>query len=875
MKKVALILCLIGCVTTALARHGKGGYLVYQYLGAGTLPNTTKYKITVVHYVNCRETGFELGSVFVGIFNAGNNGIYETVEITRSSQQTIQKQRFDGCINPIPEVCFFLAFYVSTIDLPNNNTGYVLAEQECCRANGIVNIVNSGEEGSTNFNTIPGIINGVDYHTNSSPEMAIKDTAVICHNSPFELDFGTTDPDGDQLVYSFCNATLGGTRGNRQPNPPSHPPYESVDYPLPYSGVLPLGSGVGINAKTGLIKGIAPDATGTYTIAVCITEYRNGIAISSTKKEILITVADCTLSAATLAPSYINCDNYLFSFQNESYASNVSSYLWDFGTTVSDPALLTQPTPTFTYPDTGTYIIKLKVTSGSNCTDSATSTVKIYPGFSANFGVKGSCFQSPFLFTDSSYARWGEIIQYKWDLGDASTLADTSDKQNSSYQYTKPGNVTATLIVASDKGCIDTAVKTVAVNNKPQIILPFTDTLICRDDRLLIPVQTSGTSYQWKPVYNIDDANSSSPTVYPFDTIIYTLVVRDKQCIDSVNITVNVIDSVTLRLPSEIKLCATDSVQLQPVSDALYYSWRQSGNIISLSNRSIKNPTATPLQNTTYSVTASVGHCNATAQTNVLVSPYPAATVSNGASICYGKTVQLQAATLAAHYVWSPAASLSDANTLNPLAGPEITTDYILTVSDTLYCIKSVNDTVLIQVISLPQVDAGNDTSAVINQPLQLKATANEEASYRWAPLTGLYSNDVPNPSVVITDPAVRSLTYFVTATTPEGCAATDSVHIKIYTSQPDIFLPSAFTPDGDGRNDIFKPITAGIAQLRFFRVFNRLGQLMFETTKPGEGWNGNYNGKPQPSGTYVFAVAGSDYTGRVIVKKGTVVLVR
>lgn len=875
MKKVALILCLIGCVTTALARHGKGGYLVYQYLGAGALPSTSKYKVTVVHYVNCRETGFELGSVFVGVFNAGNNSIYQTVEISRSSQQTIQKSRFDGCINPIPEVCFFLAFYVTTIDLPNNNTGYVLAEQECCRANGILNIIGSGEVGTTNFNTIPGIINGVDYHTNSSPEMAIKDTAVICHSSPFELDFGTTDPDGDNLTYSFCSATLGGTRGDRQPNPPSHPPYTSVDYPSPYSGASPLGNGVSINSKTGLIKGIAPAATGTYTIAVCVTEYRNGVIISSTKKEILVTVADCTLSAATLAPSYINCDSYSFTFQNESYASNVSSYLWDFGTTVSNPGLLTQSTPEFTYPDTGTYTIKLKVTSGDNCTDSATSSVKIYPGFSASFTAKGSCFQSPFFFTDNSYVKWGKIIRYKWDFGDATTLADTSEKPNASYQYKTPGNVTATLIVASDKGCVDTAVKTVSVNNKPQIVLPFTDTLICRDDRLPIPVQTSGTSYQWTPAYNINNATVSNPVVYPFDTTIYTLVVRDKQCIDSVQLTINVIDSVTLRLPGEVKLCATDSIQLQPLSDALYFAWRELGDMVSLSSNNIKDPTVAPLQSTTYVVTASVGHCNATAQTNVLVSPYPSAVVSNSINICYGHTTQLHAVTKAAHYMWSPAASLSDANTLNPLAGPEVTTNYILTVSDTFYCIKSINDTVLVQVIPLVQVDAGNDTGAVINQPLQLQATAGEDASYRWTPLTGLYSNDVSNPTVVVTDPAIRSLTYFVTAITPEGCTGTDSVHVKIYTSQPDIFIPSAFTPDGDGRNDIFKPIAAGIAQLRFFRVYNRLGELMYETAKTGEGWNGIYKGKLQPPGTYVFAAEGSDYKGRIIFKRGTVVLIR
>ncbi len=875
MKKAVLILCLIVCATAAFARHGKGGYLVYKYLGAGANPNSSRYQITVVHYVNCEEVEFELSGVYVGIFDGASRTFISSVNINRTDQRYIQKQQFDGCINPVPEVCFFLAFYVTTIDLPNNNNGYVLAEQECCRANGIANIINSGEIGTTNSNSIPGIINGVDYHTNSSPDIVIKDTVVICHSSPFELPFGTTDPDGDKLTYSFCSADGGGTRGDRQPNPPSTPPYISVDYSSPYSGTSPLGNNVTIDEKTGLIKGMAPQATGIYNIAVCITEYRNGVAIATTKKEILVTVADCTLSAAALQPVYINCNSFSFTFQNESYASNVSSYLWDLGTAVSSDSLLTQPTPTFTYSDTGTYHIKLVVTSGTNCADSATSVIKIYPGFSAGFTVAGSCYQSPFVFTDTSYAKYGVINYHKWNFGDISTLADTSNQKNPMYQYPVAGNVMATLIVASDKGCIDTATKTIAVNNKPQIIFPFTDTLICKDDKLPIPVQSSGTMFSWTPVYNISNAGISSPVVYPFDTTIYTLVVRDKQCIDSVKLTVNVIDSVTLQLPSQIKLCATDSVQLSPVSNALYYSWRESNGMQTVSNPSAKNPSAAPLQSTVYFVTASVGHCNANAKTNVLVSPYPTATVSGAASVCFGNTVQLHAGTTAAHYTWNPASLLTGANTLNPLAGPQQTTAYILTISDTFYCLKSVADTLLVQVIPLPVVSAGDDTVAVIGEPLQLTATANEEASFIWFPSNNISNNSVYNPVVIVNNPAVNSLTYFVTATTAKGCATTDSVHIKIYKTKPNIVIPTAFSPNADGRNDVFKPIAIGIAQLLFFRVFDRYGKLLFQTKNIGEGWNGLFDGKLQPPGTYVFEVEGSDYEGKIITKKGTVVLIR
>ncbi len=126
---------------------------------------------------------------------------------------------------------------------------------------------------------------------------------------------------------------------------------------------------------------------------------------------------------------------------------------------------------------------------------------------------------------------------------------------------------------------------------------------------------------------------------------------------------------------------------------------------------------------------------------------------------------------------------------------------------------------------------------------------------------------------ITITNSSPSSLTYFVTATTSQGCAAADSVHIKVYKTKPDIFVPSAFTPNGDGRNDLFMPVAVGIARLYFFRIIDRWGNLLFETKTIGAGWDGLYNGKLQPPGTYVFEVKGSDYEGNIIEKRGTVVL--
>src|SRR3954454_7126380 len=234
MKKVLLYLILLSLSTAALARHGKGGYLIYQYLGAGSSPGTSRNKITVLHYVNCQEVQFETGLVYVGVFNAATNAFKYTIAIYSPTRQIVTKQTFNPCINPAPEVCYYQFPYSTVVDLANNNEGYILTEQECCRALSIVNVLNSGQTGSTNTNTIPGVINGVTYRKNSSPIPALKDTVVICHNSYFQIDFGSFDPDGDNLTYEFCAAEGGGTITNRQPNPPDQPPYHSINYTSGY-----------------------------------------------------------------------------------------------------------------------------------------------------------------------------------------------------------------------------------------------------------------------------------------------------------------------------------------------------------------------------------------------------------------------------------------------------------------------------------------------------------------------------------------------------------------------------------------------------------------------------------------------------------------
>ncbi|RYZ18201.1 MAG: gliding motility-associated C-terminal domain-containing protein, partial [Chitinophagaceae bacterium] len=111
---------------------------------------------------------------------------------------------------------------------------------------------------------------------------------------------------------------------------------------------------------------------------------------------------------------------------------------------------------------------------------------------------------------------------------------------------------------------------------------------------------------------------------------------------------------------------------------------------------------------------------------------------------------------------------------------------------------------------------------------------------------------------------------YILTTTTAEGCTARDTVLIKTFVG-PAIYVPSAFTPNGDGKNDVLRPVYIGIKEVKQFSVFNRWGQKVFGTKDSGAGWQG----KGFQPDSYVWVVEAVDATGKPMVKKGTVILIR
>ncbi len=884
MKKLLAAFMIVLCAMPVYARHIRGGELSYKYVGPGTSANTSVYLLRLKLYIDCNanDPGQNETTAPFTVFTRLDNAQYSTITAGKVSESIISYDPASNpCItNPPLDICYKLKYFEATVELPDNAAGYTISYQRCCRIENIENIAGaSGNYGATYTCDIPGTgVLPLPRH-NSSPVIAGNDAVAICAGSGFSFDFSATDPEGDSLVYSLCNAYRGGGTGTSAngtclncvaPSPAAAPPYVSVPYEPPYSGANPLGLTASINPQTGIISGIAPSVSAQYVITGCIYEYHDGVLINVHRKDIHLKVSDCNPLKAFLKPDYDYCDDFLVAFKNEQTNPAGTVYIWQFGDgTKTDTSLDAIGLIEHQFADTGTYTIKLKVILAGQCLDSTTTLAKVYPGFYPGFTVTGSCLFTPLQFTDTTKTKYGVVNAWRWNFGDETTAADTARTNNPQWKFGTLGVKTAELIVQSNKGCIDTVSVQLEVRDKPQITLPFQDTLICSNlpiqDTLMLQASGNG-SFSWTPLTRIINENTATPLVFPTSTTVYQVQLNENGCINTDTVRVRVVDHVTLDAGPDSTICLTDAVTLNPSTNALAFAWSPASTF---SNATVKNPLVTPVGTTVYQLVGSIGKCSLADNVTIRTVPYPGANAGPNQTICFGDTAQLEANINGSSFNWTPAYSLINASSLTPSAHPIATTAYILAVYDVLGCPKPKLDTVLVTVRPPIIAFAGKDTSVIVNQPLKLTATG--APLFLWTPPDLLDRADVQSPTALFPNSGVYA--YAVKAYTEDNCFAIDTIQIKVFKTAPDIFVPNAFTPGGT-QNNLFRPIPVGIAKFDYFRVFNRWGLMVFSSAD-GTGWNGSYGGREQAAGSYVWVVQGRDFTGKTVTKKGVMVLIR
>ncbi|MFB6455133.1 PKD domain-containing protein [Chitinophaga sp. Hz27] len=878
MKKLLFILICVMCSTLAVhAKHIIGGQVYYKFVRREANGDYT-YHVTMRLYRIC-DHGSNIAemptTVYLTAYNKDDNQQYGKYTVTRSDFQEKNLGQVDPCIVNPPPVCFQVASFETDITVPINTKGYVVAFQSCCRDNFMVNIVsdpipgqaNNYGTGATYFTELPGTNNGIP--GNSSPVFNKEEATLVCANKPFTYDFSASDPDGDELHYQFCDAYKGGSTTDGRtgiPDPAVAPPYDFVQYVSPYTGAAPLGPDVKIDPNTGIISGTAPNP-GKYVVTVCVNEYRNGVLIGTLRKDFHVNVTTCVKQVvASMPDKYADCRSYTVTFLNSSTLGK--PYTWDFGD--GTPLFTTtdqSPLP-HTYAAPGLYTAKLWVDKASNCGDSAIAKVYVYPRFNAAFSTDGSCIQRPVKFNDRSTLDMGTVAYYKWNFG-TGVAADTANGANPTFQYKTPGNYQVILFARTSNGCEQFDTVNVSVYDKPPIFAT-SDTLLCAKDSLkLWATSTSQGTYSWMPSnYKILFPNTANPIVFPQKDTTYTVTFTDmQQCTNTKAVFIDRIDTLMVKTMKDSSLCTGDQITLYGTSDGPYdFTWRDlNNNTVVGKNLAITITPPPPARK--YELLAELGKCYTKDTVSFKIVDPPQVSAAPDTSICSGSKVLLRASG-GAYYRWSPSFYVDSPRAAITWAKPVDTTLFTVTVTDTLGCPKPVTATANVAVVPPVRAFAGNDTIIMLGHPFQLHATGG--VRYTWAPPTGLNNIRISDPTTTNN----KDIRYIVTAYTQEGCSGTDDILVR-FIAGPDIYIPNAFSPNGDGLNDIFRPLPVGIVKMNYFRVYDRWGKLMYSSTEYMKGWDGTVNGNPAGIGTYVWIVEGVDINQNTISQKGTVTLVR
>ncbi len=577
--------------------------------------------------------------------------------------------------------------------------------------------------------------------------------------------------------------------------------------------------------------------------------------------------------------------NVQFTDGSISVGGPIKSWSWNFGDAYCSAANDTSSlqNPNHTYTKSGCYTVTLTAINLSGCSQSMTATNYICittPATSFTASDTNACLGNQICFTtpttDIGYT-------YSWNFGDAASgVNNTSTLFNPCHVYNANGNYTVTLKVTAANGCDSILTKTNYINvSKPVANFGAQGTTISNCLPLVVNFVDSSHSNIVSWNWNFGDGNTSTDQnpshIYSIPgTYTVTLIVTNAGgCSDTlikVNyvVTTSPIESFTF---TPGKGCYPLEVCFKANIPTNYtYIWNY-GNTTSgplpKGDSTCYNYTVPGIYYPSLILQDSLGCTFPFNSPDSVVVEGALAQVDPAQNICAGSSEQLDASG-GLFYHWFPPEGLSNPSISDPIASPTVTTVYNVVVSDGVCASDTAN--VLVTVYPNPAFDAGKDQTIISGQSVLLGQTSPDfTGTFSWTPDLWLSCDNCQNPT---TKPD-STITYFVTLTNQFGCRTSDSVTITVLCPGDILFIPNAFTPNGDGLDDVFYVHSIGIMQLNYFRVFDRWGQLVFETNNFDVGWDGTFKGQKLPPAVYVYDLSIICSTGSTIEKKGNVTLIR
>jgi gliding motility-associated-like protein len=799
-----VLFCLL--IGNARATHIVGGEMGYKYLG------NNQYRIRLDLYIDCQNGNPSAiqsdATAYIGVFNGQTRNMIGGYpkQVNRQGPKRVVKTNYN-CIVQAPNACVDQYWYEVTFTLPPITGGYYISFQRCCRNGSINNLVDPGGTGANYWTLIPDARTLSNKKENNSAVFKELPPNFLCTNTPLKFDHSAIDDDGDSLVYELFRPYTGGTTNAPRPDQGANgdlqmPPFSQITWGAGYIDTNPINGNppLQIDSKTGYLT-LTPTKTGQFVVGILVKEYRNGQLIGTTRRDYQFNVQSCVIDvvASYFVPTFI-C-GYQYKFQNKS--TSAQRYHWDFGIDSLKTDTSNLPSPTFTFPHAGKFKVKLYAYK-NKCLDSFLAYVTVIEPL------------KPKLPADTIICPGGSVKlksnikaeAYKWSTG------QTTDSIITKLEGWVYLDVYSKICYWRDsmKITIDRA-----------IVNALGDTTICSNDPINRDIYGAPgmAKYTWS-----NGATTRITTVKKTGKYYLTGETVNK-CIS--------IDSVTVSQYSPVKVVVGDTTVCPSVVVTFDSKINTGGNTSVVWSDGASGRTANISSPGLYWVKVTVGLCSTRDTFKLTNFPYE---FKMGNDLRYCEkidttlTITLPNVT---QVVWN-----------REITGPvfRLTAPgkVVVELHNSYGCPEK--DSIDVKLFPNPIVDLGPDTSLCLSETPTLDAGPGM-ISYLWN--TGATSQKIIG---------YDSGLYWVKVKDPEGCVNRDSVNLnKRKDAFPSIiFMPNAFTPNGDGRNDMY-PMNQYMVKGSLYNVklFNRWGEKIAEFTNPDMNWDGNINGKPAPEGVYIF----------------------
>ena len=424
---------------------------------------------------------------------------------------------------------------------------------------------------------------------------------------------------------------------------------------------------------------------------------------------------------------------------------------------------------------------------------------------------------------------------YRWQDGSADSM----------YSVTRPGLYHVTAV----NGCGSVFSDSIEVSDHPPIPISIgPDRFKCNNDTLKLRATDGFINYKWSANYNISSVSGQEVIINPLvDTVYMVSAEKMPGCFayDTVRIKVGL--SPKIELGTDTSICRDDGIVLDAGPGFSSYSWNTGSDQRMLG---IGEPGR-------FYVKATNAEGCSSSDTLVLLSLYdlPQPDLGPDAVICKGQVSILQTPGQYNSYIWSNGASGSSITVNRP-------GQYWLSVTDAHGC-QGIDTVFIPAVVEPPMAFLGADTTICSYGELLIHPSSSYN-EYLW-------SSGSTASSMLVTQPGI----YWLEVEDDNHCKGRDTIDVKQKDCMEGLYVPTAFTPNDDGNNDIFRPLLFGDIRQYRFAVYNRWGEKVFESSTPGEGWNGRRGTAALETAAFAwvcsFQLAGHEPE----MRKGTVMLVK